>query len=59
MEVGMRREDALCRSKWIVGVNQIAAGGEVNRVTLNSWGYYQTLNIRLTGRIQSNSHSRK
>ena len=24
--VGLRKEDALCRSKWSVGVNQIAAG---------------------------------
>ena len=24
--VGLRREDVLCRSKWSVGVNQIAAG---------------------------------
>ena len=23
---GLFREDALCRSKWIIGVNQIAAG---------------------------------
>ena len=26
VKVGLRREDALCRSKWSVGVNQIAAG---------------------------------
>ena len=26
MKVGLRREDALCRSKWSVDVNQIAAG---------------------------------
>ena len=26
VKVGLRREDALCRSKWIVGVNKIAAG---------------------------------
>ena len=26
MKVGLRREDALCRSKWSVGVNKIAAG---------------------------------
>ena len=26
VKVGLRREDALCRSKWNVGVNQIAAG---------------------------------
>ena len=26
VKIGLRREDALCRSKWIVGVNQIAAG---------------------------------
>ena len=25
-KVGLRREDALCRSKWSVGVNLIAAG---------------------------------
>ena len=24
--VGLRRKDALCRSMWSVGVNQIAAG---------------------------------
>ena len=26
MRVVLRREDALCRSKWSVGINQIAAG---------------------------------
>ena len=26
MKIGLRREDALCRSKWSVGVNKIAAG---------------------------------
>ena len=26
MKVGLRRKDALCRSKWIVGVNKIDAG---------------------------------
>ena len=26
MKVGLRMKDALCRSKWIVGVNKIAAG---------------------------------
>ena len=26
VNVGVRREDALCRSKWSVGVYQIAAG---------------------------------
>ena len=26
VKVGLRREDALCRSKWSVGVNKIAAG---------------------------------
>ena len=26
VKIGLRREDALCRSKWSVGVNQIAAG---------------------------------
>ena len=25
-KVGLRREDALCRSKWSVGINKIAAG---------------------------------
>ena len=34
MEIGLSRDDALCRSKWSVGVNQIAC-----------WGYYQILNI--------------
>ena len=24
--IGLRREDALCRSKWSVGINQIVAG---------------------------------
>ena len=26
MLVGLRRKDALCRSKWSVGINKIAAG---------------------------------
>ena len=26
VKVGLRMEDAFCRSKWSVGVNQIAAG---------------------------------
>ena len=26
MKVGLRREDALCRSKWSVGVNKILLG---------------------------------
>ena len=26
MKVGLRRKDALCRSKWSVGMNKIAAG---------------------------------
>ena len=26
VKVGLRRKDALCRSKWSVGVNQIATG---------------------------------
>ena len=26
VKVGLRSEDALCRSKWSVGINQIAAG---------------------------------
>ena len=26
VKIGLRMEDALCRSKWSVGVNQIAAG---------------------------------
>ena len=26
VKIGLRREDALCRSKWSVGINQIAAG---------------------------------
>ena len=26
MKVGLRREDPLCRSKWSVGISQIAAG---------------------------------
>ena len=26
VEIGLRREDALCRLKWSVGINQIAAG---------------------------------
>ena len=26
VKVGLRREDALCRSKWRVGIDQIAAG---------------------------------
>ena len=26
VKVGLRRDDALCQSKWSVGINQIAAG---------------------------------
>ena len=26
VKVGLRREDALCQSKWSVGINQIAVG---------------------------------
>ena len=26
IKVGLRREDAICRSKWSVGVNKITAG---------------------------------
>ena len=26
VKIGLRREDALCQSKWCVGANQIAAG---------------------------------
>ena len=26
MKVGLRRKDALCRSKWSAGVNKIAVG---------------------------------
>ena len=37
-------EDALCRSKWSFGVNQI----EVNLATLTCWGYYQILIIGLS-----------
>ena len=25
VKIGLRREDAICRSKWSVGINQIAA----------------------------------
>ena len=35
MKVGLRREDALCRSKWSVGINQIAAGLLVGDTTTN------------------------
>ena len=41
MKVGLRRKDALCRSKWSISVNQIAVG--VNLTTLTYWGYYQIL----------------
>ena len=26
VKVGLRREDAMCRSKWSAGINQIAGG---------------------------------
>ena len=26
VKIGLRKEDALCPSKWCVGINQIAAG---------------------------------
>ena len=41
MKVGLRREDALCCSKWSVGANQI----EVNLATFTCWGYYQISDI--------------
>ena len=45
MKIGIRREDVLCRSKWSVGINQIAAGFALNLATPTSWGHYQILNI--------------
>ena len=52
VKVGLRREDALCRSMWSVGVNQIAAGLMWIRLSslviiLSCWGYCQILNIGL------------
>ena len=43
VKVGVRRENALCRSKWGVGVSKIAV--EVNLATLICCGYYQILDI--------------
>ena len=43
MKVGLSRKDALCRSKWSVGVGMIAVDG--NLTTLTCWGYYQNLDI--------------
>ena len=40
MTVGLNRKDALCRSKWSVGVNKIAAG---LRCTLAYCGYYKII----------------
>ena len=37
MIVGLRRKDALCKSKWSVGVSKIAAG--LNLATLTYWEY--------------------
>ena len=34
------KEDALCWSRWSVGVDQFAAGLRVNVATLTCWGYY-------------------
>ena len=45
MKIGLRKEDTLCRSKWSVGINQIAAVLGVNLATLTCWGYYMILNI--------------
>ena len=44
VKIGLRREDTLCRSKWSVGINQIATF-YVNLATLTCWGYFQILNI--------------
>ena len=45
VKVGVRREDALCLSRWSVGVNKIAA--ELRRIRPPSLvgGYHQILNI--------------
>ena len=45
VKVGLRRVDALCRSKWSVGVNKICCWVEVNLATLTCWGCYQILDI--------------
>ena len=46
VKVGLRMEDALYLSKWSVGVNKIAVGG--NLATLTCWGYYRILNTGLS-----------
>ena len=45
VKVGLTKGDVLCRSKWSVGVYQIAAG--LRRIWPPSlvWGYYQILDI--------------
>ena len=43
MKVCLRREDALCRSTWSVGGNQIAV--ELSLATFTCSGCYQILNI--------------
>ena len=40
MKVCLRRKDALCRSKWSVGIKMSACLVEVNLATIIYWGYY-------------------
>ena len=44
VKVGLRREDALCRSKWSVGKSDCCRV-ELNLATLTCWGYNQISNI--------------
>ena len=48
VKVGLRMEDAHCWSRWIVSVNQIAAGNEVNLVRFTCWGYCQIFYVGLS-----------
>ena len=45
VKVGLRRKDALCRSKWSAGINQIAAGLRCIWPPSLDVGYNQIVNI--------------
>ena len=45
VKIGLRRDDALFRLMWCVGVNQIAAWLRFYLATLTCLGYYQILSV--------------
>ena len=48
MKVGLRREDAHCRSKWSVFCKSDCCCAKVNLATRLCWGYDQILDIGLS-----------